>query len=124
MEPEMKSGNYINLLLKTLAFFSPPSGFGLCNRISGVVRRRAEKARIRTFSFTLGAFAFFAVIFLRAPPFFFSWAHRAQSAKNVRAPISDSWAGHAGGQIYATLLYATVERTTNMKQDIQKDYTG
>jgi hypothetical protein len=55
---------------------------------SSVKRRNEEKARFGHFSFALGAFNFFALLFLRAPVLFFGFTLLSATAKKERPPTS------------------------------------
>jgi hypothetical protein len=68
----MNKGVYIycNMhLTQDPLLFPLPSGFGLWNGVSNVVRQREGKERIR-------AFAFIALVFLRCSPFLFVLCER------------------------------------------------
>jgi hypothetical protein len=74
--------------------FSMPSGCGLWNRPSSVIKQREEKsANSRFFTFALSTFDFFGVFFLRAPALFFASRLRARYSADthlwsvVRCPV-------------------------------------
>jgi hypothetical protein len=80
----MKSGIYIySYLIQENSFFPLLSGFGLWNQC---VATKGRKARIRAFSFALGAFAFFAL--LRAL-FCIALASAKARKKRGRPPLSE-----------------------------------
>ncbi len=71
--------------------FSLPSGYGLWNRVSSVVRQREKKStNSRFLSLALGASAFLALVFPRAPALIsLLLARNHESAEKARAPTSD-----------------------------------